>query len=191
MILALTIQPNKVIIKQIDVREALPKAGEGKAMCGRAAHPGRLLCGFGQLAQVLENQTRGFRRLVAFFLFLRVADKRTQLLTVSVRPQVNTSAMASSPSSIRRSRICSSLWKNATCWLWRFFSLSSAWRIGSTSRCAAFTNQLQLAAAAFHLDALCQFNGVAQILVERDFIQRVFTQVYQFRPGVLILRRRV
>ncbi|MMZ69618.1 hypothetical protein D1872_324880 [compost metagenome] len=44
-----------------------------------------------------------------------------------------------------------------------------------------FTDQLKLAATAFFFDSLCQFNGTAQIRVEREFIQRVFTQLYHFR----------
>ena len=43
---------------------------------------------FRQFAQILEDQARGFRRFVAFFLFLRIADQGTQLLTVSIWPQV-------------------------------------------------------------------------------------------------------
>ena len=44
-----------------------------------------------------------------------------------------------------------------------------------------FTNQLQLAAATFHFDPLGQLNGGAQVRIKRDFIQRVFPQIHQFR----------
>ncbi len=44
-----------------------------------------------------------------------------------------------------------------------------------------FSDKLQLAAASFHFDTLGQFNGVAQIGVQRDLIQRVFPQIHQFR----------
>jgi uncharacterized protein (DUF2267 family) len=37
-----------------------------------------------------------------------------------------------------------------------------------------FTNQLHLAAATLFLDTLGEFNGVAQVAIQRDFIQRVF-----------------
>lgn len=43
-----------------------------------------------------------------------------------------------------------------------------------------FPDKLKLAATPFFLDFLCQFNGITQILVERDLIQRVFTQFYHF-----------
>ena len=44
-----------------------------------------------------------------------------------------------------------------------------------------FPDKLKLATTAFFFDFLCQFNGISQILVERDLIQRVFTQFYHFR----------
>ena len=44
-----------------------------------------------------------------------------------------------------------------------------------------FTNQLQLAAATFHLDTLGQLNGGTQVRIKRDLVQRVFPQIHQFR----------
>ena len=49
-----------------------------------------------QFAQILENLACGFRRLIPFFLFLRVADQCTQLLTIGIGPD-SISAMASIP----------------------------------------------------------------------------------------------
>jgi PmbA protein len=48
-----------------------------------------------------------------------------------------------------------------------------------------FTNQLHLAAAAFFLDTLGEFNRVAQVGIQRDFIERVFTQLDHFRAKTL------
>ncbi len=47
----------------------------------RSRHPGdggergELTFVFGQFAQILEDQARGFRRLVAFFLFFGITDQ--------------------------------------------------------------------------------------------------------------------
>ena len=41
-----------------------------------------------QFAQILENLACGFRRLIPFFLFLRVTDQSTQLLTIGIGPQI-------------------------------------------------------------------------------------------------------
>jgi uncharacterized protein (DUF2267 family) len=67
--------------------------------------------------------------------------------------------------------------------LWRFFQLVQ--RLANRIDIAAaqhFTNQLHLAAATLFLDTLGEFNGVAQVGIERDFIQRVFPRSTSSAP---------
>ena len=47
------------------------------------------LSAFCQFFQILEQLAVSFRRFIAFALFFRVTDKRTQLLAIKVREQRN------------------------------------------------------------------------------------------------------
>ena len=47
------------------------------------------------------------------------------------------------------------------------------------------TDKLQLAAATLFFDSLGEFDGVAQVSIQRNFIQRVFPQVNEFRAKTL------
>ena len=67
-----------------------------------------------------------FGGLFPSFSFFALRIKERSCWRSAFGHRFSTSGTASSPCSIRRSRICSSLWNSATCWLWRFLSLSSA-----------------------------------------------------------------
>lgn len=67
-----------------------------------------------------------------FFFALRIRVRSCWRSVSGYR--FNILAMALLFWSIRRSRRFFSLWNSIICWLWRFFSLFSVWRIGFTSR---------------------------------------------------------
>ena len=136
---------------------------------------------FGQLAQILENLTGRFRRLVARFLFLRVADHTAQLLTVGVRIECNHVA----------DRLIA-LFNQTIAQHFQFMEQRNLLVVAvlelvqrnadrlDINTAQQFTDQLQLTAATLFPDALCQLDLGAQALIQRDFIQRVFTQINQF-----------
>ena len=111
-------------------------------------------------------------------LALRIKQTRAAARRSASGHRFNTSGPHHHPLLIRRSQIISSLWNSATCWLWRFFSLSSAGGSDRHRGCAA-TNQLHLAAATLFLDTLGEFNinRVAQVAIEQGFYPARFSQL--------------
>lgn len=167
---------------------SLVRAG-GSPGSGKRRNPGsyaELAFVFGQFTQILEDKPRGFRRFITFFLFLRVADKRTQLLTVGVRPQVQ--HFRNGVITIINQTIADLFKLMEQRNLLVVAVLQLVQRLTDRLDVTAaqhFTNQLQLAAAAFFLDTLGELNRVAQVGIQRDFIERVFTQLDHFRAKTL------
>lgn len=119
-----------------------------------------------QFAQILENLACGFRRLIPFFLFLRVADQSTQLLTIGIGPQIqyfSDGVITLIDQTI--AQVFQFMEQHHLLVVTVFQLIQRLTNRLYVALAQHLTDELQLAAATFHLNTLGELNSRAQIRI--------------------------
>ena len=119
-----------------------------------------------QFAQILENLACGFRRLIPFFLFLRVTDQSTQLLTIGIGPQIqyfSDGVITLIDQTI--AQVFQFMEQHHLLVVTVFQLIQRLTDRFNIALAQHLTNELQLAAATFHLNTLGELNSRAQIRI--------------------------